>query len=170
LYAGNRWLVETVYKSPFLHEHFDLRLIPAALPIVLGFSDGWACEPTIVPPTAPKFSATWRLVVRFEVLTPDLSFLCRGHSRCRAYALALAGLGGTGAVADSLKMRGARSNRAPTGLARHQTGWRCSCGQSRRCRNAFWNEIPSSKMRCLSVKDYRKISSRLCSREILMRG
>jgi hypothetical protein len=35
-YAINRWLLQSLLPSPFLHGHFDdLLLIPAALPVVL---------------------------------------------------------------------------------------------------------------------------------------
>ena len=173
LYAGNRWLVEPVCKSPFLHEHFDdLLLIPAALPVVLGLQRWLGLRTHDRPPTTPEIFghlALWSFVS--EVLGPLIfPFSVGDILDVGAYALGalLAGLWwNRRSLADSLKNALRPSPTAQFDrLARHYDWMEILLAGSKleRCRNAFWNEIPSLQNALLVGEGHGKFLAPLLAR------
>jgi hypothetical protein len=68
-YALNRWLLQSLSASPFLHGHFDdVLLIPAALPVVLWLQRITGLRRHDRPPLWPEMMmhlAVWSLICEF---------------------------------------------------------------------------------------------------------
>ena len=68
-YAVNRWLLQSLLPSPFLHGHLnDLLLIPAALPVVLWLQRLAGLRKDDVPPSWMEMAghlAVWSVICEF---------------------------------------------------------------------------------------------------------
>ena len=173
LYAVNRWLIEPIYKSPFLHDHFDdLLLIPAALPLILGLQRWIGLRNHDRPPTASEIFGhllIWSLAS--ELVGPVIFPWAVGDVRdVLAYTLGAVVAGVwwnrkvlAGRVRDALRPS---STARFDHLARHYDWMErlLAGGKLERCRNAFWDEIPSLESALLVGEGHGKFLASLLKR------
>jgi ubiquinone/menaquinone biosynthesis C-methylase UbiE len=173
LYGANRWLIAPACEWPFLREHFnDLLLIPAALPLILGLQRWVGLRKHDAPPSLSEVFGhlfIWSLIS--ELVGPHVFARSVGDVLdVLAYSTGalVAGVwwnrkslaGGIGAA--SQPSRTARFDR----IARHYD-WMESLlagGKLERCRNAFWNEIPSLQSALLVGEGHGKFLASLLER------
>jgi ubiquinone/menaquinone biosynthesis C-methylase UbiE len=172
-YAVNRWLIEPICAWPFLHEYFnDLLLIPAALPLVLGLQRWIWLRNHDGPPTASEIFGhlmVWSLVS--ELAGPFIfPWAISDVLDVSAYSLGALVAGAwwnrralASWMTDALEP-------SPTArfdhLARHYDWMELllAGGKLERCRNAFWNEIPSLQNALLAGEGHGKFLASLLKR------
>jgi ubiquinone/menaquinone biosynthesis C-methylase UbiE len=173
LYAVNRWLIAPLCAWPFLHEHFnDLLLIPAALPPILGLQRWIGLRKRNAPPTLAEIFShlfIWSLISELvgplvfagpvadvlDVVAYSAGALVAGVWWNRKSLVSRA----AGAWQPA---RPARFDR----LARHYEWMELLLAGCKleRCRNAFWNEIPSPQSALLVGEGHGKFLASLLER------
>ena len=173
LYGANRWLIAPACEWPFLREHFnDLLLIPAALPLILGLQRWVGLRKHDAPPSLSEVFGhlfIWSLIS--ELVGPHVFARSVGDVLdVLAYSTGalVAGVWWNrkslaGRIGAALQpSRTARFDR----IARHYD-WMESLlagGKLERCRNAFWNEIPSLQSALLVGEGHGKFLASLLER------